>query len=416
MKQLERNKSDSFKKFLVRMIKLPFGLLFLLSRFFPKKHDLWVFGSHTGDSFRDNGKYFFLYIANHHPEINAIWITKNKFVLKELKMLGYKVYHKWSLKGIYLCLRAKVVIYDFLLAGINQYAVNGIEVQLWHGLGVKKVGFDNLKRRELLESSGLKGLRNRILYPYLLKKPSWVLAVSPKLVDFHVSAFGIEKDKVLPFGYPRNDVFFENIKGMEIGTDMKLLEVIQQKKREGKKILIYMPTFRDTGDILLEDIFDFDYLNNKLEEMNAVMIVKYHELSTMAKYLQKRGNILTHILVCDPLSDSYPLLPYVDLLISDYSTIFYDFVLLDKPMLFYIYDYDKYVKEDRELYIDLKTTLPGEIVTTFSSLMDKIGLILDKNIDSTKDKRAEMNNFYHPYLDGGYSKKLYAFLEEKLTK
>ena len=129
------------KKFLTYTSMLP---LYWLSYLIPKDKNLWVFGAWFGERYADNSKYLFEYVNKYHPEIKAVWLTRNQNTYDLIKKKGYKVYKINSLGGIYYSLRAKVGIISVGLKDINMYLTGNMQiVQLWHGIPLKKIMFDD---------------------------------------------------------------------------------------------------------------------------------------------------------------------------------------------------------------------------------------------------------------------------------
>jgi len=411
------------KKILIRVIKIPLNILLIFSVLIPKSNNVWIFWSSEGKTFSDNAKYFFLYVANHHPTIKAIWLSRNKKLVKELQKNGLCAYYLWNLKALYFSFRSNFLIYDTVLDELNYAFKGNYYLQLWHGIPIKKVGYIN--ETELISlvnnSKNIKKLFYKtvikLLIPYYFKtwKPTWIVSISPIFDELFCSIFDVKKEQIISTGYPRNDSLFSNGKGFDIGVDIKLKSLILKLKNTKNKIVMYMPTWRDTGDLEISKIMDLETLNKKLEDLNAKFVIKIHKLSNIARIFDKNHTKFENVIFCSSRSDIYPILPLIDILITDYSSIFYEFLLLDKPMLFYAYDYKKYITKDRELLVNYKTHMPGDIVTTFDSLLEKMESILKTNIDEFKLKRKKMREQYYPDTRGNYSEKIFHFIRSNFS-
>ena len=333
------------------LLVLPYGLAFLM----PRNKKLWVFGSTFGRSFTDNPKYFYLYLVDQKPEqVRAVWITKNKEVLSFMKENRLEGYYLYSLKGIWLSLRAKVYLYDnyskdicFTLSG------GAIKLNLWHGIPLKKIQQDNVfdyirNPRSLREK--LYSIPRRISD----EKPSnYVLCASEYYRDIFASAFRTKR--VIVADYPRNDILKDLNKSIMLTElDKRAFEKING--RENKKIVLYMPTFRES-EIKFFQVMNLEDFCNFLEREGLIFCVKLHPKSKLQAEFLKAGN--ENILVLDSKTDPYPLCRRADILVTDYSSIYFDYLLTDKPIIFFPYDYEEYLSDSRELYFDYMNFTPG---------------------------------------------------------
>lgn len=383
-------------KYMLEKILYPF---YLISFLFPRDKNIWVFGSRFGQRFCDNPKYLFLYVHNNRKnEIRPIWISKNKEIVNQLKERNFESYYAYGFKGMYYTLKAKYHIFDFSLNDINFWLSGGaIRIQLWHGIPLKKIENDSklfIKNRSILH----KGLF-LILQPWLFIKNSYVICPSDSFVNIFSSAFGVTKKEIIISGNPRNDILFNNIRGSDIGMghmfNNKLNEI--KLKTPTAKIILYMPTFRDTGGDVFSDDFNLEKLNQFLIANNAFFIVKTHPnaLDSFKMYKEETNKI---IFLPDDF-DVYPILPSVDILVTDYSSIFFDFLLLSKPIIFFPYDINKYASKDRELYFDYNEFVPGPKASTFDELLCVMNYFLKGN-DGFLDQRKKTRDFAFKYVDG----------------
>jgi len=388
--------------------------LYYISKIIPKKKKLWVFGSSLGLMFKDNSKYMFLYMHKHlKSQIKVVWIATNKALIEELQSNGFKAYYKWSFKGIINTLRAKVVIVSHGLNDVNQYLASGFTVNLWHGVPLKKIGYANLNPNSfsyrLHNSKGLRRFYYQIVCAGQLRKSDRLLATTEIYANIFVNDFEYKRKNILIGSYPRNDFLVERLEGEEIGTDRQLIKIIKQKIANGAKILLYMPTFRDTGDSEFDDIFNIPKLNKALEDANALLVIKSHISSTNTDEILKYDNIMISQLETDP----QPLLNFTDILVTDYSSVFYDFLYFDRPIIFYAYDLEKYQQKDREMYYDFEAIAPGKIVKTFSEFVDVIKETIKNPVDGYSDIRQDLLKKTFLYTTGSSSKRIFELVVKK---
>lgn len=363
--------------------KLPIGLkiirrgficlfsLFLLPLYYfigflPRDKNLWVFCSWFGQRYSDNSRILYEYVNTNCPEIKAIWLSKNKSITLELKKKGLLVFSSYSLKGFLYSLRAGKIfsttgleISLFFCRGAEYYA-------LWHGMPLKRILNDDkhsggTSYKNILNMKTAKILR--LLFPwnsFLDQKKLFTVTNSDFFVPFLQTAFNLPKERILKTGSPRCDAFFYNNK-----------EPLVEQIREtfpNSKIILYMPTFRTSS--WTEDVFNpfstkygfnLDEMLNVLELSNTVLVYKPHFYdaafmqTTNNKDLQSRFITISD----DNYNELYNFVGQMDILVTDYSSIYFDFLCLNKPVILLPFDYDYYTHYCRGHYFDYATNIEG---------------------------------------------------------
>lgn len=350
-------------KYWSQILTLP---LYWLSHLMPRDKNIWVFGSTFGKRFADNPRYFYLYMTEQKSDkIKAVWISKNKTVIELLRQQGYNAYYLYTLGGIYYSLRAKVYLYDnyskdicFLLSG------GAKKINMWHGVPLKKINMDNIFDKVRHPENQLQKAK-WFLRRLSDEKPShYVLTTSEYLRPIFSSAFATQN--VIVEGYPRNDVLIGGIKKNILSEiENYTINTIKDKKKD-HKIILYMPTFRDSEKKFF-DIMDMKVFNKYLEDNHFFFCVKLHPKS---KLREQFANLASdHIFVIDPLADPYSFLAETDLLLTDYSSIYFDYLYLNKPIIFFNYDLKEYLSGSRELYFNYEDMTPGIKVSDMKGLM-----------------------------------------------
>jgi len=417
----------SFKETLkwgIRLICSPFlYLIYIISFLFPRDKKMWVFISRKDKGFADNPKYFFLFVSqNYKDEINTVWLTRNKKIAKALRTEGYRSYCCFSFEGIFLSLRAKYFIFDSCLYGICLWLSGGSEkINLWHGVGIKKIERDIKKGKlsMIYQAKGIRKLIFKILLPqnYLNSKVSYLITTSSLFQKIFSSAFEISKEKVLITGYPRNDVLFSKMKGSKIGTDFAFSSEIRKFKtiNEKRKIILYAPTFRDTKEGLFESkVLSFlDDINKFSKDEKILFAIKFHSGILSKKFV--RNHRWSNIYFIDPEADVYPVFSTIDILISDYSSISSDFLLLDKPIIFFPYDSKKYITKDREWYFNYEEFMPGLKAYNFKELLKAIKYVLEGH-DSYGKEREKIRSLCFKYQDGNSSERIFNMIKNSKTQ
>ena len=354
-----------------------------LIKHIPKNQKLWIFRGFA-DNYVDNSKYLFEYV-NNELSITPIWLTNKKDVCEEIVKKGFRCYMKKSIKGIYFAIRAKFHFYG----DYNDYITShgAIAINLWHGIPLKKIEFDI--KVGPLKSIFDGSINSKKLYPHIYKKPTYVLSTGSYVSKIlFSSAFKINIENCLNFGYPRNDIMFKNINKK------------QSKYASYKKVFIYLPTWRDSGtDFIEQSGIDFIKLNKLMQEKDSLFILKLHP----ATQLKFDFSLYSNIVIMDREIDLYEVLPLTDTLITDYSSVFFDYMLLDKDIIFFPFDYKEYTK-DREFYFEYEEIVPTKPVYSFDEFYNRLfkTFIID-------EKYTKIKNIFWDYNDDNASKRITEF-------
>lgn len=266
-----------------------------------------------------------------------------------------------KLRFLYRLATSDIIMIDDYYPDIYQvdYAKDVKVVQVWHACGAfKALG------QERMDKSGAPPLNTRVHKCYTAMPVS-----SEHSVLHHAEAFGIDEDKFYPIGIPRTDIFFDEEYKKNMVAELK--ETFPQIKT-AKKVYMYAPTFR--GDNALNAYFPFEKINLKkwgkrLKEEGSVLLIKMHP------FVKEQVKIPEEYKDCIIDTASYrevnDLLFVVDVLITDYSSIIYEFSLLGRPMYFYAFDLNMYV-ETRDFYEPYEDIVPGKIIKNFDELLDTV--------------------------------------------
>jgi len=362
-------------KIIKKLLELFYGYpIYLVSFLIPRDPKKIVVGSHT--PFNDNSKYFFILSQAYLPEYEIIWITQSKEVEERIKNLGLSVYRKNRLKGLYHTLTAKFYIYSFHLIDINFWTSGGsIKFNLWHGIPLKDIAFA-IKSGPSAKLYNEKSILSRIIRPQIFVRPDFMLTTSDEMSGYFAHAFRIDKKQCLKYGMPRCDILSwsksqvkEFIHTYESDEMLKLVTNLTTYE----KVFIYMPTWRENVDFLDEAGFDFVKLNQTMQDENKLFIFKLHPFSKLKNIKLDEIDAFSNLMVLDGNMDVYPILPFTDCLISDYSSIYYDYLLCEnKEIYLYPYDHSEYVLESRDLAFDYNESMPGLHIENFGHLLNMV--------------------------------------------
>lgn len=363
-------------------------LVYFVSFIFIRKRNRYTFGGPMG-TFRDNAKYLFLY-AMEHTDADVAWVTSSRRLVSELQDRGLRAYQVRSFKGIWHALTSKYWFYNSYLSDID-FSLSGgaITINLWHGVGIKCI-------ERNLKSSYWGNIRQHPTVDYFLRhphqyiRPRYVLSSNDFQSEFFASSFDIPKHRCLEFGYPRNWILKateeERMHFIEMYETEETVEWVERLRKNlaekvYQKVMIYMPTWRDSQRDLFTQSMDLHRLNEALVARKELLILKPHPMM----YGFDNDFDYSNIVLLDKFIDVYEILPYVNVLITDYSSVIYDFLIMgkevvigtEKPMcdrsvILYIYDYNEYVKESREFYYPYDENNVGRRVYNFDELLKVI--------------------------------------------
>ena len=372
-------------------------LIYPFSFLVPRSKKQLAFGSYRG-SFTDNSKYLFIYLVEHNPELQVCWLSINRQTVQKVRALGLPAYWVLSPIGAWKALRAKYWFVNSYSADI-MYCLSGgaTIVNLWHGVGLKRCEF-NINDGALAERYVKKTFRERFYHPESFRRPDYLVSSTPFQSTMFAAAFRIPLERCLDVGYPRNAILQMSkedvlafVRKYEPQEAMQLIE----KCSKFDKVYIYMPTWRDSQKNVFAQQMDLRALSEVLKKQNALLLLKPHP-NTIVDSIYQADNIV----LVERTVDIYGVLPYTDVLITDYSSILYDYLLIPKKqVILYLYDYQEYVK-DRDFYYPFDENVVGKQVKTFEELVDVIDQqdykmeeeerirILDKFWGDTKDKES----------------------------
>jgi CDP-glycerol glycerophosphotransferase (TagB/SpsB family) len=374
--------------------------LTIFSYIIPKNKKIIVIGSKGGVKFFGNPKFFYLYLVKKQDYFRPIWITQNQKIFSELKEKKLPVVMKYSLKGITSILRANYLMISHGVSDVSflEFLPGRFKkIQSWHGTPLKVIGYKH-------SSQTLFGSKKAFRFIHKSESKSYHTILSPSEEIKKILENVFENNNVFNLGYPRNDVFYDREINYENYSENFQLE------KYSKKIL-FCPTFREAENPKIA--FSENFLkkfDQYLRDANQIFIIKGHINEKNKISTKDYSNIID---VSEDVEDIQGLLLNIDILITDYSSVFFDFVLLERPIIFYSYDYDEYVK-NQSLFFDYFEDLPGPFVKNEEELFEEI-----KNIESSfqnieyKNKFNKFNKRFNFYQDGGSCKRLLSHLIKK---
>lgn len=355
-----------FKTFVYSICYMIYPFSFL----FPRRKDRFVFGSFRG-AFNDNAKYLFIYANKHCRDKQLVWISNNSKTVAHIRSLGYKAYKVTNIKGVLYSLTSRYWFFNAYTSDI-MFCLSGgaVCINLWHGVGLKRIEFNTVSG-PLAQRFIERRFREVFFHPESFRRPDYLLSSTPFQTSIFAKAFRLPESRCLEFGYPRNAILtapkpeiLDFLSRYESESSLNLLEEFGKFS----KVYIYMPTWRDSQREIFVQNIDLHKLNEALRTKGELLLLKPHVNTIVTVDFCHFSNIR----LVDSKADVYPLLPFTDVLITDYSSILYDYILMPgKGVLLYLYDYDEYVQE-RDFFYPFDENVIGERVSSSNELVAAI--------------------------------------------
>lgn len=277
-------------------------------------------------------------------------------------------------------------------------------IQTWHGTPLKKLGLD-------IENVSMPGTTTVKYHKNFVREANrWDALVSPNDYSTQIfrSAFGFN-NQILKIGYPRNDEL--------INTQPEDIDAIKEQLGIplDKKVVMYAPTYRDNqfaekGKYTFELPFDLDDFRKSFGD-DTVLILRMHYLISNALDISDYSDFVYDYSNYPNISDLYLV---SDLLITDYSSVFFDYAYLKRPILFYPYDYHLYKEELRGFYLNYEKDLPGKIAENSKQLLAEINHALAHPDMSANEKFMNFYNRFCAINDGLSSLKVVNYVMHQI--
>lgn len=351
-----------------------------MSSFVTPKENIWIFSSVNNSKFNYNSRYLFEYVKENLPEIEPRFVVNDE---KERQALSEQYGSEYfiegnSKEGIQKVLEGGVW---FTSAGLPVYGpwLSGKRkiINLWHGVPLKKIA--------LLENNA--SWLYRFYFKWIFSANyTAILTTSRELVAIMAESFGVEQDRIKVWGQPRNDLLFKE------NSREQILKELYSINFPVKYLVLYAPTYREFGTTKLFPFADYDQakLEAFLEKHGIMLLIRYH-LEDQGGNCQESKWIRT--VNEDKALDIMEILSAFDGVITDYSSIFIDYLLLERPLLFLPYDLEEY-KEKRGMNFAYNEVTPGPKPVTMEEFMKELETLLHDD-SYFKEERHRVNLFFN---------------------
>ena len=347
----------------------------------PIQSNTILFESFFGKSYSGSPKYIYEYLAKNDPgRYKCIWVIDKKDTIIPYR---HRKIRRYSLWYYYYLARSKYFVFNGRQPEWALKRKESIFLQTWHGTPLKKLVFD----MDDITSASPK-------YKQQVYKQSraWDYLIAPNA--FCSETFRrcfMYENKLLETGYPRNDIMHAKDRDEIAAGIRKKLGI-----PENKKTILYAPTWRDDefygkGQYKFELQLNLSRMRERLGDEYAVLLRTHYFIADTID-VSSFGGFAYNLSRYDDISELYLI---SDILITDYSSVFFDYANLRRPMLFYTYDLEKYRDILRGFYLDIEREVPGPLLYTTDEVVDAI-----QGIDEvSREYKQRYNEFYHRFCE-----------------
>ncbi|GGH76628.1 CDP-glycerol glycerophosphotransferase (TagB/SpsB family) [Pullulanibacillus pueri] len=367
--------------------------LFKLMGKLPVKKKLIMLESYLGKQYSCNPRAIYEYMRAYYPEYTLVWSVDAGY-LQFFKDKNIPYVKRFSLQWLLSMTRARYWITNSRLPLLLPKPSHTTYIQTWHGTPLKRLASD-------MEEVHMAGMTTQKYKDDFHEESSkWDYLISPNAYSSEIfkRAFNFNK-KLIESGYPRNDYLFH-------ANDDKVIRNL--KKNCGlpmnKKVILYAPTWRDdqfyeSGKYKFDLELDLNKMRDTLGE-DYIIMLRMHYLVAENLDLSSYKGFAYDFSKYEDIRDLYLI---ADLLITDYSSVFFDYGILKRPMIFYVYDIETYRDKLRGFYFDFEKKAPGPLVKTTEEVIHTIKALDPDEFSGSIQFKEFYDRFC--YLEDGYASK-----------
>ena len=375
-------------------------------RFVPVDDKTILFIAFHGRGYSDNPKAIHQYMIqdDRFKDYTFVWAIKNH-KKKNLDIPHAKIIEYFSFSYFYYLAHAKIWVVNCKLPGYVLKKENQIYLQTWHGTPLKKLAHDidvpegtTFYRSQMDAQSMFKTYDVDVArYNYMISPNAFCTKVFP-------SAFAINPERLIETGYPRNDILSKVDENRVINKKKELHIPLD------KKVILYAPTWRDNSYVASGYTFklqaDFRKWKEILQKDYIVLFKPHYLIINTFKEDKELDGFLYSIDATLDIAQFYEL---ADVLVTDYSSVFFDYAILNRPIYFYMYDLEEYANDLRGFYLDINKDLPGKIYRDEEMML--------KDIECNQydyEYLKKFNSYFNNREDGNASKRVVDILFEDI--
>jgi len=381
------------KAILLQIYKIFFVLA---GKVLPKNKKLIVFESFLGKQFSDNPRALYEYMIDQYgDEYDLVWSVDRRYV-DVFEENNIKYLKRFSLKWLLTLNRAGLWISNSRMPLWIPKPRKTKYLQTWHGTPLKRLALD--MDAVLMPGTDTESYKKN----FTTESSKWDYLISPNPYSTEIfrRAFNFNK-RMLETGYPRNDILV-NSNNEEYINKLK----IDMGIRRNKKIILYAPTWRDNeyyqrGKYKFDIKLDLERMRETLSD-DYVILLRMHYLIAENIDTSKYDGFVIDMSKYEDIRDLYLI---SDILLTDYSSVFFDYAILNRPVLFFTYDLESYRDNLRGFYFDFEKEAPGPLLYDTAEIIEQIHLIENGEFEFS-ERLAEFRKVYCSLEDGAASKRV----------
>ncbi|MDY2958643.1 CDP-glycerol glycerophosphotransferase family protein [Floccifex sp.] len=379
----------------------------LIYRLIPVDDHTILFIAFHGRGYSDNPKAIHQAMMkdDRFKDYKFVWAIKHH-KSKNLDIPNAKIIEYFSLSYFYYLAHSKIWVVNCKLPGYVLKKENQIYLQTWHGTPLKRLAHDIvLSEDATFYRSQMDAASMYKTYDVDVARYNYMISPNAFCSKIFPSAFAIDPSKLIETGYPRNDVL-SHINEQDVMNKKKELHLPLDKK-----VILYAPTWRDNSYVAQGYTFQLKADFRKWKEIlgdDYIVLFKPHYL--IINSFKEDEQLNGFLYSMDATMDIAQLYELSDILITDYSSVFFDYAILNRPIYFYMYDLEEYAQDLRGFYLDIHKDLPGKIYRNEEDLLVDL-----KNNVFDYEHLKEFNAYFNNKEDGNASKRVIDILYKEIN-
>jgi CDP-glycerol glycerophosphotransferase len=331
-------------------------------------------------------------------DVRCVWVSGSRSVVAALRQRDLDAVRRWSIQGVWVALRGSWYVFSSYRSDVNLWLGDGARTfNLWHGVGVKRIQRDRVVGAGAGVFAAPQGSLTARVFADDRHRPDVVLSTSEGMGRVLSRAFDVPRDRCPPLGYPCNDHLAAGL-----APPAPLVDGELYRRLSDRPVIGYFPTYRDDS-VTLPGGSDavVERLAQVAESQGALLLFKAHSASVVP--LESGGALV----VLPKTADLNAYLGVCDVLVTDYSSVASDFLLLDRPIVLFCPDLEAY-DGNRGFALDPHEFLPGIQTSTPDELVSALSDI--RSIPRSINHRRSLGFYWDERARGGACERIAAFL------
>lgn len=396
-----------------KLLRIPLYAIGRLGTLVVPRGRRWVFGCGAGVGDGALALLRYAAAAGH----DTLWLAGSPREAADAEALGLRTVLRGGFRGWWATARAGVLVVTHGFGDVNRYGNGGaFIVQLWHGIPLKRIGLDSPATTQVPAVPGAPVLRRLVglLYRGAAQRIRVLPAASHRARARLESAFGLGGDRVVLTGEPRVDVLSSGTPEERRAVARERLAAAVGPIDERSRVILYAPTWRDGApDPSVPTAEEWVRIMRLLVEQDAVLLVRSHPLGD-GSYAPPLPTARVRALPSTVVSDVTPVLPAVDVLVTDYSSLAYDVGLLAMPVVFLAPDVHEYART-RGFYGRFEDVAAAGAATGWEAVLARLSSLLDdaSAFDEAAARSATLSAEMHAFRDGQNTRRVYRAIRSR---